>query len=391
MKLLFDRTAPFYDLDLDNKKASENQKMDIDFGFRVSISPFTEFSEEDTRRNFTAGMTYFHAEERSANPSKAGEPWIWVNVQEHFGHLVGIHWFLKTPANTTTQGVQEGNHLIYVDGLRSPQVHSTGFEDLFNTAHSFLSESHTHGMVRGFGLPFHGSPYHWKQSRPDTLAEFQAYRYFVADYIPFQKSLVGYWECGVHASITNYLSLMLNTVTFYYGRNTKGLVHSDSLRVSVERSEVSHSYSPCIDSVPTIYSYRGVWHGVWQFKTLHSNSTGRRFPLSQSKLQRDSNISDINLKHCTSFKMKIEINNVGVQLRRSYDNKKGGQGAFVFIDEAFVGKWYLAQKDGRYSFVERMFLLPTSETVGKSKILIHICPFGKEWNEFEYQTWSLIM
>src|SRR5262245_51669882 len=115
---------------------------------------------------------YFHARYRQALPNDGGRPYEVLSVEGR-GHYVGTV-FSVVQAEAGWFG--EGDDLFYVDGESKPSLEGTGTEDYFNDAWGLhVSEGAYTGVpvAEGTGL---GS-------------RMTAYRWHLADPVPFTKSL----------------------------------------------------------------------------------------------------------------------------------------------------------------------------------------------------------
>jgi hypothetical protein len=118
------------------------------------------------------GTAYFHARYRQALPAAAGRPYEVLSVQGR-GHYVGT---VLSVIQNEPGWFGEGDERIYVDGERAPRIEGTGTEDYFNDAWSLR-------VAEG---PYAGVPV---AEGTDLGARMTAYRWHVADPIPFTRSL----------------------------------------------------------------------------------------------------------------------------------------------------------------------------------------------------------
>ena len=118
---------------------------------------------EDTR--------YFHAQYRQAMPATKGHYTI-LDTQGQ-GHYVGTVYSVQ---QVELGWFGEGDDFFYIDGAALPQLRGTGTEDYFNDAWGF----------REFCTPYHGVTLYEGVFPGDRVS---AYRWHIADPIPFTKSL----------------------------------------------------------------------------------------------------------------------------------------------------------------------------------------------------------
>jgi hypothetical protein len=114
---------------------------------------------------------YFHALYRQALPAAAGKPYEVLSVQGR-GHYAGT---VMSVIQTAAGWFGEGDDLIYVDGEKTASIQGTGTEDYFNDAWS-LREAQ--GLYTGVPVA----------EGTDVGARMSAYRWHLADPIPFTRS-----------------------------------------------------------------------------------------------------------------------------------------------------------------------------------------------------------
>ena len=122
-------------------------------------------------RSLPADTAYFHALYRQALPAPAGKPYEVLAVTGR-GHYVGT---VLSVIQTQAAWFGEGDDLIYVDGEKTAGIQGTGTEDYFNDAWS----------LREAQGPYTGVPV---AEGTDVGARMSAYRWHLADPIPFTRS-----------------------------------------------------------------------------------------------------------------------------------------------------------------------------------------------------------
>ena len=132
-----------------------------------------------------AGLGYFHAQFRRANPLRAGDTHVLLDRVAGHGHYVGTYlaWGVNSPG-----WWGEGELKIYLDGDEDfPTICGTGTEDYFGGAWNF--------DVPGRGYSEYSTPYLGMPQviRPDGLYQsqqrFGLYRWHVLDPIHFATDL----------------------------------------------------------------------------------------------------------------------------------------------------------------------------------------------------------
>jgi hypothetical protein len=153
------------------------------------------------------GTAYFHARYRQALPAAAGRPYEILGVKGR-GHYVGT---VFSVIQVEPGWFGEGDDLFYVDGERKPRIEGTGTEDYFNDAWSLR-------VAEG---PYAGVPV---AEGTDAGSRMTAYRWHLADPIPFTRSLVfdmehtgwTYNTDGSVRSASEERPDLFSTVAFWY-------------------------------------------------------------------------------------------------------------------------------------------------------------------------------
>ena len=118
------------------------------------------------------GAAYFHARYRQALPASGPQPYEVLEVHGR-GHYVGT---VLSVVQAEAGWFGEGDDFFYVDGEKKPSIEGTGTEDYFNDA---------------WGLRVDSGPYAGASVAEGTGlgSRMTAYRWHLADPIPFAKSL----------------------------------------------------------------------------------------------------------------------------------------------------------------------------------------------------------
>jgi hypothetical protein len=226
------------------------------------------------------------------NPStevKKGEPDFAHLQVRGSGHIVG------TTANLA--GSIEGNFRTYIDGMKTASTETTGGEDYF---------CHAFGIREELQTPFHGG----------IVKTIVGYRFHIADYIPFQNSIL---FCQDHGhDFTHDKDGVFRSAVFYYWHPEPCLVLTDSLDVGDKRSEQAHQY---------------------------------RISASKQRLQRDRAAYEGNFTELfedagywnngeSTFTVRIDPANDGVRLRKRINQLVYHQAAEVFVDNRSAGIWF---------------------------------------------------
>jgi hypothetical protein len=124
-------------------------------------------------------VRHFHAQWRRENPTTAGKSYTILEA-EGAGHFVGAALFMRDRTGGIPPfgpfGFLEGDERIFIDGETTPSIVGTGTEDYFGGAFYFVTGP--------YAAPFHGAPI-----KDETLHRVSAYRWHIADAIPFTRSI----------------------------------------------------------------------------------------------------------------------------------------------------------------------------------------------------------
>ncbi len=116
----------------------------------------------------------FHAKWRRATTVK-GKPYTILEAGGH-GHFSGCILSMQQAPWKEGFDYLEGDEQIYIDGESVPSIHGTGTEDYFNGGWYFING------------PF-AAPYHGVILKDEMRGRVIAYRFHIADPIPFEQSI----------------------------------------------------------------------------------------------------------------------------------------------------------------------------------------------------------
>ncbi len=360
-----------------------------------------------------AHVGYFHATYRDHPDPTLGQDLILLDTREvegggdWSGHLVGTSWIFSDRAVLDTL---EGDPRFFFDDSQTPQAQGTGTEEWGGGGDYWGGQNMT--------LPFAGHPTgapSAKDARNDEDKIESAYRYLLADLMPFGKNALIRLEHGGQNESTEHYQ----TVTYWYGVNRSSLTKTDTLKIGSAESEKEHDFWSPEASPPYEITSRYEW-GV---DTLNGKEV---YPARTDVGRKTTGLSEFNLK--------LTTRNFGVLLRRKLDYQFPNQRAEVFVARVQDGRvagefkragvWYLAggnscvysnpkaelgaaqhivQTSNR-RFRDDEFLVPRSLTDGHSEIRIRIKftpvaiplfpgqPLPElAWSELRYDAYCFVM
>ncbi len=133
---------------------------------------FYYYVDWQKRASIRGQVAYFHAMYRQEFPCVMGQNYLVASIQGR-GHYVGT---VQSVFQMSSGWYGEGDDFFFIDGEREPSLRGTGTEDYFCDAWGFREQSGA----------YYGTP-HWEGFDPGGRAT--AYRWHIADPVPFKKSL----------------------------------------------------------------------------------------------------------------------------------------------------------------------------------------------------------
>ena len=307
---------------------------------------------EITEDAYTRDAGYFRAVHRVENPVSAGRDYRIGMREGAAGKWVGLTHTMRGPRSGW---YLEGDERFYVDGSASPAVHGTGTEDYYNGGWYFLMGTFTE--------PLCGNPSH--RLFPDS-SHHGTYRLHLADAVHYRTGVrLGIEHGGANEGNTEHYS----SVAYYYEARGLGAFLTDSLDVGNTESEAAHGYEAAgsrrVDALTAYYE-----------------GEDDEIPLTD-----DGRVLDRQSR----FTVAVDPDNLGVVLRRRYDQREPRQQARVFVDGVEIGAWYTPEHSRTLRWAEDDIVLPASTTTEKNKVEIVIRMEGDvPWTEFAYWALSIV-
>jgi Protein of unknown function (DUF2961) len=287
-------------------------------------------------------LAYFHATYRDFPTPTPGEDMVLLDTRaaegasEWSGSFVGTSFIFSHSADLNTL---EGDPRFFFDDSLTPQAQGTGTEEWGGGGDYW-----GHGL--SMSLPFAGHPVGARLPCADVVARGpgcddpaivadeedkieSAYRFLLADLMPFGKNAVIHLEHGGDNESTQHYE----TVAYWYGLPTPSLVETDRLQIGDAAAERAHGYSSPQASAPYPLSSRYEW-GV---DTLNGKVI---YPEEQDRGR--------TTKGTSAFRLRLRPDNLGVLLRRKLDYSFADQRAEVYVADKpqsegkLAGTWYLA-------------------------------------------------
>jgi hypothetical protein len=370
-------------------------------------------------------LAYFHATYRDMPHPAPGEDMVLLDTRNVEGPSDWSGSFVGTSFIFSHDGVLrtlEGDPRFFFDDSLTPQAQGTGTEEWGGGGDYW-------GRGLHMSLAFAGHPVGAKApcadpgtGRPGCDANDQtvsaneqekiesAYRFLLADLMPFGKNAVIHLEHGG----TNESAEHYETIAYWYGLPSPSLILTDQMQIGDAQAERAHHYSSPDASAPYVLSSRYEW-GV---DTLN----GKMIYPEQEDHGRTT-------KGTSEFRVRIRPDNLGVLLRRKLDYSFADQRAEVSIADASkadwkpAGIWYLAGSNtcvysnpkgelgatehnvetSNRRFRDDEFLISKELTQGKKAIWVRIkftpvnrplfpgYPLGERaWSEIKYTAYSFV-
>jgi hypothetical protein len=353
-------------------------------------------------------LAYFHATYRDFPQPTPGEDLVLLDTREvegakdWSGSFVGTSFIFSHNANLHTL---EGDPRFFFDDSLTPQAQGTGTEEWGGGGDYWGGSNMTLAFV---GHPVGARNLETAVNEEDKVES--AYRFLLADLMPFGKNAVIHLEHGgINESTDHY-----ETIAYWYGLPSPSLMMTDQLQVGDPASEHAHGYTSPQASAPYAISSRYEW-GV---DTLQGKEI---FPEQQDQGRTTKGTSE--------FRLRLRPDNLGVLLRRKLDYSFADQRAEVYIaDHArnswkFAGTWYLAGSNtcvysnpkgelgatehnvetSNRKFRDDEFLIPRDLTQGRRNIWVRVkfttvnrplfpgYPVSEtEWSEIKYSAYCFM-
>ncbi|MGV9386251.1 glycoside hydrolase family 172 protein [Nonomuraea sp. NPDC003707] len=302
-------------------------------------------------RPVSGNVGYFRTQSR-AGGTTPGTSWPFLRVSGAQGKFVGISHTMRGPTN---RNYLEGDERVYVDGSRTPQIHGTGTEDFYQAGWYFNRET--------VSTPFHGNTAHLAPATgcPAENDCTGAYRLMIGDAVPFAGSLTFDIEHGW----TNDVEGVYSSTAYWYGSDRSATAQTDSLTVGDPASERQHGYT-----------------GQGEVTTLESAFEGDfRNPVTLKATQRVTQAP-------VTFRLTIDRNNQGVELRRTSDQSVAGQHAEVTVNGRRLADWVQPLGNRTRRWLEDVYQIPAGVTRGQREITVQLTP-KTPWSAASYTAWSL--
>ena len=258
--------------------------------------------------------------------AEGGGPWS--------GQFVGMSWTFTDSGNLRTL---EGDPRFFFDGSRTPQAQGTGTEEWGGGGDYWGGRNMTtplagHPVGREFG-----------KHRDERDLVNSAYRFLIADAFPFgNRAVIGLEHGGGNTSDEHYRG-----VAYWYGSPAPTLVQTDEVNVCHEGDAKTHEYHSPTAKPPYELVSRYEWGpdadapGWWHEREQQATGARQFYPAEQDAVRIMHGVSE--------FAMRLDVDNLGVLLRRKLDYQYPNQRARVSVRPAdsdapwqTVGEWYTA-------------------------------------------------
>jgi hypothetical protein len=274
----------------------------------------------------------FHATHRDFPAPERGHELVLLDTTitegggDWCGHFVGTTYQFTTAGRL---GTLEGDPRFFFDDSLSPQAQGTGSEEWGGGGDYWGGRTMT--------LPFAGHPVGRPPPQQTDLDRIHsAYRFLLTDLMPFGRNArITLEHGGENLSNEHY-----ETVAYWYGLNSPGLLLSDEFDVGDGADERRHEYLSPDATAPEPLASRFEW-GVDHVELPDKRARVEVFPETVDDGRRTKTWSE--------FTLNVATNNLGVLLRRRLDLKYPNQKARVLVSPATgetawqeAGSWYTA-------------------------------------------------
>ena len=298
-----------------------------------------------------AAVGYFRTKYTVTAPAAIGRD-IGILSVGGAGKLVGV---TASYTGDLKRSYLEGDERIYVDGSGTPAFYGTGTEDFFNGGYYFDQGT--------YSQPMSGNTAHVVTATADETA---AYRFFIGGAIPFRSRITVSIQHGGYDNTADTSAAML---AYYYQRPVAQSVLTDMLNIGSAASQRAHHYSVTGQK----------WAGTSTYQYAGTADT------------RDITDTGSGFTGYARFTLTIRPGNLGVDLRRRYDQGIASQKARVFVDGTFAGLWYVAGRNPYHRWADTDFLIAGRLTSGRRKITVTIryLSSGKYFTAYRYWAYTI--
>lgn len=321
---------------------------------------------------------FFHTQYRFTHTT-SNDPFDVVALDARgAGKFVGLQMSISGNDDRT---YLEGNDRIYIDGNKTPLL-GTGTEDYFNGGGYFVFGPY-HWPLSAYTGPEFAAPlgelnsgFPWTGNSGNT-GNISMVRYLMNDAINFHNHIVVEFQHGGgpldddpskpwYAAGNQYGEYW--TLAYYYAQPISSDKLTDSLDLSSTISQRAHDY---------------VVKGPSKKLIVTSGYDGNLTMLS-------STATGYDVSGSSSFDLHVDPQNAGVILRRTFDQASFSQSAAVYVDDQYVGIWYVPGGNPYSLWRQSDFPIAPAFTQGQSTLHMRIVPQrGSVWNEFSYQAFSI--
>lgn len=261
------------------------------------------------------------------------------------------------------QYMLEGDERVYVDGARSPSIHGTGLEDIFNGGFYYS---------RGpFSLPTHGAGVFLPHDI--TRGARSQYRVFAADGVRWEDGLRFQVEHG--GGDENDGQLTTSTPFWYAG--SPRLERSDRLLPARTDSSSKHRLHGEVSARTLTAYFEGDQDGNAVTSTEPMLFGGTEYPAPPPEESRESVTADgVAFTGPISFNLAVASDNCGVLLRRQVDGATPNL-VDVAVDGRHVGTWSVREPNPAKRWRVDDLAIHPRHTADKSQIRVVLTPSGE--------------
>lgn len=306
---------------------------------------------------------YFRANFRQEVPTTTGDDFKMAQISGQ-GQVVGVVMFAHgrrltpPPLPPGLTNYMEGDDRVYFDGSQHPAIYGTGTEEYFGGANHFEK-----GM---FSSPLHGFNFHITDG--ETFDERSMYRINLAGALPFRSGIdfgIEHGDAAIFCDLRSSHPSDYYATVFWYGLDDPVMSPTDEINVGDQVSGAEHGYGAegALPSGQVTYQYEGDNDEVDVTDTIQAASGPVTFTVDIAPGK-------------------------AVILRRRFDNNFANQKAVVYVDNNQTGTWYTPGRNSAKRWKDSEFVIPASETQGKTSIDIELIP-TTPWTAARYWAFSM--
>ncbi|MFF3285687.1 DUF2961 domain-containing protein [Streptomyces sp. NPDC003023] len=305
-----------------------------------------------------SGAAAWFATESHRGETVPDDDWLFADRTGR-GKFAGVtHTMEGHIAGGNRRQYLEGDERVHVDGAPTPDIHGSGAEDFYEAGWYFNRGT--------FSNPMNGNTAHELESGGCADECDAAYRLMLSDAVDYSTAL----RFGIEHGFQNDAPARYGSTAYLYARPDLGLHRTAGLDTGDAESRAAHDYreGAAAEQSELLAHYEGDQDEELVRGTVRATSGP------------------------VSFSVPVDPGNSGVLLRRTADQRQGGQAARVTVDGVYAGVWRQPLANETQRWLSDTFSLPAATTAGKAAVRVELTPFAgtPRWTAARYTADSIV-